>query len=192
MVERNTCAAVRTASQVFALSDECGKSTRARIAVRDRLTFRSSLMPWRVLAYVEPKGEIVAASQEGDMSRVCVRFDRMDLDPIAPGGLYVAPKTGNERFQLYRLARNGGELFCFETDNSAHPLPIPGEVYSYRGWWLPEAMDAVSDTMAERRREQYPENEPHATCLFTWESIAANSHNCEGYRSILWGHCRCA
>jgi hypothetical protein len=62
-------------------------------------------------------------------------------------------------------------------------LPMPGEVYSYRGWWLSEAMEAVLDTMTEWRREKYPENEHHSTCLFTWESIAANSNNFEGYRS---------
>jgi hypothetical protein len=33
------------------------------------------------------------------------------------------------------------------------------------------------------KREKYPENEHHSTCLFTWESIAANSNNFEGYRS---------
>lgn len=42
-------------------------------------------------AYVEPNGEIVAVSQEGDVSRVCVRFDKMDLGPVAPAGLYVDP-----------------------------------------------------------------------------------------------------
>jgi hypothetical protein len=135
------------------------------------------------MAYVEPKGEIVAASQEGDVSRVCVRFDRMDLGPVAPAGLYVDPTTGDERFQLHKLARNDGEMFYFETYNSTHPLPMPGKVYSYRGWWLPEAMKAALDTTAEWRREQYPEDEHHATCLFTWETIVANSNNCEGYRS---------
>jgi hypothetical protein len=85
------------------------------------------------MTYVEPKGVIVAVSQEGDVSRGCVRFDRMDLGPIAPAGLYVDPKTGNERFQLHKLAGNDGELFYFETYNSTHPLPMQGEVYSYRG-----------------------------------------------------------
>ena len=53
------------------------------------------------MTYLEPKGEIVAVSQEGDVSRVCVPLDRMDRGPVAPAGLYVAPKTGNERFQLH-------------------------------------------------------------------------------------------
>jgi hypothetical protein len=41
-------------------------------------------------------------------------------------------------------------------------------------------MEAVLDTMTKWRREKYPENEHHATCLFTCESIAANSNNFEG------------
>ncbi|NOS81472.1 MAG: hypothetical protein E8D46_06355 [Nitrospira sp.] len=135
------------------------------------------------MTYVEPKGEIVAVSQEGDVSHVCVRFDRMDLGPIAPAGLYVDPKTGNERFQLHKLARNDGELFYFETYNSTHPLPMPGEVYSYRGWWLAEAMEAALDTKAEWVREKYPDNNDHEHCLFTWETITANSEISEGYRS---------
>ncbi len=135
------------------------------------------------MSYLEPKGVIVDASRANDISWVCVRFDRMDSGPVAPAGLYVDPKIGQERFQLHKLARKDGMLFYFETYNSTHPLPIPDEVYFYRGWWLQEAMEGALDSTAIWEKEVYPVNEGHEHCLFTWETISAYSENSEGYRS---------
>lgn len=44
-------------------------------------------------------------------------------------------------------------------------------------------MEAALNTTVEWEREKYPKDEHHATCLFTWETIAEHSENSEGYRS---------
>ena len=120
------------------------------------------------MAYTEPKGIILEASREGDTSRLCIRFDKTDIGPIAPAGLYTDPKSGHERFQLHKLLRKEGDRFFFETYDSAHPLPVQGEIYYYRGWWLPKAMEAALDISEQWVREKFPEKENHEHCLFSW------------------------
>lgn len=130
-----------------------------------------------------PKGEIVEATQEGEVARIVIRFDRLDAAPVAPAGLYVDLRSGDARFELHKLVHRNGLVLAFETYDSTHPLPRVGEVYSYRGWWLPEAMEAALDATASWRLEKYPDNGGHDHCLFTWETIAAHTGHREAYHS---------
>jgi hypothetical protein len=135
------------------------------------------------MAYVEPKVEILEVSQNRDVTRIVARFDKAVSDPVAPSGLYINPKSGSERFQLHKLISQDELVFTFETYHSAHPLPMMGDMYSYRGWWLPKAIEAVLDEEAQWQREQYPNNGNHDHCLLTWETIASYSQTSEGYHS---------
>jgi hypothetical protein len=48
------------------------------------------------MGYVEAKGVIVSVSEQENVTRVVNEFDRMGIGPVAPAGLYIDPKTGNE------------------------------------------------------------------------------------------------
>ena len=139
------------------------------------------------MKYREPKGKIVGVSEEGGTSRLTIEFDRMDSGPVAPAGLYTDPSSGEERFQLHRVAQREGLVYTFETFHRPQPLPREGEVFFYRGWWLQEAMDAALDMSANWVRKNYPDNGDHAHCLFTWETIASYADCSEGYFSEKYG-----
>ena len=139
------------------------------------------------MGYVEPKGAIVSVSEQENVTRVMVEFDRMDIGPVAPAGLYVDPKTGNEQFQLHRVVSNNGLVYTFDTFRSTHPSPKVGDVFSYRGWWLPEAMEAALDQNEKWMKKKYPDNGNHDHCLFTWDTIASYAENSEGYFSEKYG-----
>ncbi len=111
----------------------------------------------------------------------------MDSEPVAPAGLYIDPKSGNESFQLHKLIGCEDLVFHFETYNSNHPLPNIGEVFSYRGWWLPEAMEAALDTEAVWEHRTYPDNGGHDHCLFTWKELSSCSPENAGWWSESYG-----
>ena len=139
------------------------------------------------MKYRAPKGLIIDVAEKGNTSRLIIEFDKMDIGPVAPAGLYNDPSSGKEQFQLHRVAENKGLIYTFETFNRPQPLPKAGQVYFYRGWWLQEAMDAVLDTNANWEWKNYPDNGDHAHCLFTWENIAFYADCNEGYFSEKYG-----
>jgi hypothetical protein len=143
------------------------------------------------MLHVEPKGKILNVSENDGVSRLVVEFDRMDIGPVAPAGLYVDPKSGNEKFQLHRVVDNEGLVFTFETFNRTHPLPRVGEVFSYRGWWIPAAMEAALDVGVKWEKKKYPDNGNHDHCLFSWETIASYAECNEGYFSEKYGWITC-
>lgn len=151
----------------------------------------ANVMRKKRMPYVEPKGKILSVSKNDGVSRLVVEFDRMDSEPVAPAGLYIDPKTGNEQFQLHRVINNEGLVFAFETFNSIHPLPKVGEVFSYRGWWLPEAMDAALDVGEKWEKRKYPDNGNHERCIFSWETIASYAECNEAYFSEKYGWITC-
>jgi len=143
------------------------------------------------MAYVEPKGTVLQVLESKEVTQLVIAFDRMDSAPIAPAGLYVDPRKGIERFQLHRLVKQEKLVYTFQTYSRSHPLPDVGEVFSYRGWWLPEAMKAAIDTKEQWERKAYPDNGDHDHCLFTWENIAPLAENREGYYSDKYGWITC-
>ncbi|MEE9346084.1 MAG: hypothetical protein V3U88_10810 [Methylococcales bacterium] len=143
------------------------------------------------MGYIEPKGKIIEASETGNVSRLVIEFDRMDSAPITPAGLYINPKKGSERYQLHKVIKIEGSVYTFETFDSCHPIPKQGDEYSYRGWWLPEAMDAALDTSEKWEKRKYPDNGNHEHCLFSWETIASYAECSEGYYSEKYGWITC-
>ncbi|MBK8812700.1 MAG: hypothetical protein IPN69_18485 [Acidobacteria bacterium] len=75
--------------------------------------------------------------------------------------------------------------------NRTHPLPKVGEVFSYRGWWLPEAMEAALDVGLKWEKKKCPDNGNHEHCLFSWEAIASYAECSEGYFSEKYGWITC-
>lgn len=126
------------------------------------------------MPYVEPRGTILEATFVEDVACLTVTFDRMDEGPVAPGGLYVDPKSSEERFQLHKQVEQLGLTFKFETYEPQQALPSVGQTLSYRGWWLPEAMDAALDTEADWQHNAFPDNGDHEHCLFTWATITSS------------------
>jgi hypothetical protein len=135
------------------------------------------------MAYIEPKATILDVRSAGAITTVVVEFDRMPSEPIAPAALYVDPRSGNEQFQLHKLVRASGLKLEFQTFASTHAPPAVGETFSFRSWWVKDAMDAALDIGAKWTRRAYPDDGSHVHCLFTWESIEANSDHPEGYHS---------
>ena len=136
--------------------------------------------------YVEPQGRIVEAGRDGTTSRLVVSFDRMDSGPVAPAGLYVDPRSGDERFPLHRVVKQEGLVFHFETFNCSQPLPAVGENFAYRGWWLPEAMNAALDVEAVWEHRDYSKDGTHQHCLFTWKTIGEGGEE-SGWWSAKFG-----
>ena len=89
------------------------------------------------------------------------------------------------------MVDNDGLVYTFETFNSTHPVPKVGDVFSYRGWWLPEAMEAALDNSEKWVKRKYPDNGGHEHCLFSWETIASYAENNEGYYSDKYGWITC-
>ncbi|MCP5143371.1 MAG: hypothetical protein H6978_00950 [Gammaproteobacteria bacterium] len=105
------------------------------------------------------------------------------MAPVAPGGLYPAPNSTAEIFQVHKVIEQIGQAYCFETYHSQRPPPAPGSLWYHRGWWLPEALDAARDGAATWVREYYPDDGSEELCLFTFTAIAAHAAHAEGYRS---------
>lgn len=143
------------------------------------------------MAYEEPKGKILKITSQGNVIRSVIEFDRLPIEPIAPGGLYSSPKSGTQQFQLHRLVSSEMLTLTFETFVSAHPPPKAGEIYSFKSWWLPEAMDAALDREEQWVKKYYPDNGDHEHCLFTWATIASCSENPVGYYSEKYGWITC-
>ncbi len=143
------------------------------------------------MGYIEPKGKIVEACETGNVSRLVIEFDKMDSGPVAPAGLYIDPKSGSEQFQLHRVVDVDGLKYTFETFSRTHPLPKVGEAFSYRGWWLPEAMEAALDINEKWEKRKYPDNGNHEHCLFSWETIASYADSNDGYFSEKYGWVTC-
>ncbi len=139
------------------------------------------------MSHLEPKGKVISVSERDAISRLVVAFDRMDIRPVAPAGLYVDPKSGNERFQLHRVVGNEGLSYTFEAFDRTHPLPRVGDVFSYRRWWLPKAMEAALDIDEKWVKQRYPDNGSHEHCLFSWDTIASYVECNEGYFSEKYG-----
>ena len=123
--------------------------------------------------YISPTAEILRAREDGPISRLDVRFDRMDIGPVAPAGLYVDPNSGQESFQLHKVVGQDGLVFHFETYHSTHSLPSVGRLFAYRGWWTQDAMNAVLDTNAKWEHRTYPDDGTHEHCLITCEAIGS-------------------
>ena len=143
------------------------------------------------MPHVEPKGTIQKVSERDNVSRLVVEFDHMDMGPIAPAGLYIDPKTGDEQFQLHRVSDREGLVITFDTFNRTHPLPRVGAVFSYRGWWNPEAMEAALDVGEKWDKRKYPDNGDHEHCIFSWETIAFYAECNEAYFSEKYGWITC-
>jgi hypothetical protein len=110
---------------------------------------------------------------------------------VAPAGLYLDPNSGEEEFQLHRVVEVDGLKYTFETFDRTHLLPKVGKVFSYRGWWFPEAMEAVLDTEEKWEKRKYPDNGSHHHCIFNWETIASYAECNEGYYSEKYGWITC-
>lgn len=141
--------------------------------------------------YVSPKGKILNVQEENGVTRLIVEFDRMDSGPVAPAGLYIDPMSGNATFELHRVIGVDALVFTFETFSRTHALPGVGDIFSYRGWWMPAAMEAALDTGEAWERKSYPDDGDHDHCLFTWESIASYTDHDEGYFSSKYGWITC-
>ncbi|MFS1524736.1 hypothetical protein ACL7TT_11570 [Microbulbifer sp. 2304DJ12-6] len=143
------------------------------------------------MVYIEPKGKIVTISSQSNVTRTVIEFDRMDSGPVAPSGLYIDPKTGTEQFQLHRVVNCDELTYTFDTFNSTHPAPKAGDMFSYRGWWLPEAMEAALDNEEKWTKRNFPVSDNHEHCLFSWETIASYVENNIGYYSDKYGWITC-
>jgi hypothetical protein len=140
---------------------------------------------------VESKFQIIEATQHGDVTSVMGRFDSLDnvaSHPLAPAGLYSKSLSGEKQFQLHKLVWHEGELFRFETyGQQMASLPTAGQVFFFRPWWMPKALQVVLDVDANWIRKDYPDNGDHSHCLFTWETISWYSGERAGYWSEKYG-----
>src|SRR5258706_11406480 len=142
------------------------------------------------MPYVESKFEVIEAIQRGHVASIAGGFGRLynvPSHPLAPAGLYSKPMSGQKQFQLHKVSHEG-ELFRFETyGEPTAPLPTPGQIFFYRPWWMPKALQAVRDIDAKWIRKNYPDNGEHNHCLFTWETISSYAGEREAYWSEKYG-----
>jgi hypothetical protein len=120
--------------------------------------------------------------------RMVCRFSKPYGEPIAPGGLYKSPKCSTESVAVHRVASVNGENITFELfSTNTSELPAVGSTFFYRGWWVRAAMDAVLDADATWELRAYPDDGSHDHCLFTWETISANTECRVAYWSDTHG-----
>lgn len=133
------------------------------------------------------KAKILEASRNGSVSTLVVEFNKKISKPVVPSGLYLDPSSGEEVFELHNIIDCKDLTFTFETYNSKFELPAVNKVFFYRGWWFPEAMEAVLDTEEKWEHRIFPDNGNHEHCLFTWETIASYSDEKDGRWSSKYG-----
>jgi hypothetical protein len=132
--------------------------------------------------------EVMAVDPTARGYRIVCRFSKPYGDPVAPGGLYSDPRSGEEAFAVHRVLSRSGSEVTFESflPSTAGP-PRVGSSWFYRGWWVKAAMDAVLDTTATWEHREYPNDGTHEHCLFTWETIAPYAVERSGYWSSAHG-----
>jgi len=130
----------------------------------------------------EPVVELIEVNRTENWIETVCRFSEPYSDPVAPGALYACPGSGEPVAEMHRLVKASGLHLTFRTYDVAAPEGlIRGGKYFYRGWWLPEAMNAASDLEAEWVHMRYPNDGSHEHCVFTWETISSYSGERFGY-----------
>lgn len=129
---------------------------------------------------------VVATSRVADALRVhCeLSFDPVDypyFGPLAPCALDMT-LYDNPVCELHRMGEKVGRRVVFERFDALDSRePEIGRTYFYRGYWIPEFLDAAMDTEAVWSLRDYPDNGDHDHSLFTWDTIAAYADNKQGY-----------
>ncbi len=133
---------------------------------------------------LSPTVEILSVVPLPDGQRITCRFSRPYGEPVAPGGLYVDPRSGQESFAVHRAVSRTGNQVTFESFGpAATSAPAPGSSFFYRGWWVKAAMAAALDTSAHWRHLVYPNDGTPQHCLFTWQTISSYIGLASGYWS---------
>jgi hypothetical protein len=127
---------------------------------------------------------VLSAILAGDVATVSVRLSRAEHlgRPIAPADLR---ETDPYRlvFPFHQLVGRDGSVLLFETYSPAEPLQEVGSTHTFSSWLLPAAFDALLDLAAVWTLADYPDDDDHDHCLFTWEAISAHGGRSPAYHS---------
>ncbi len=135
-----------------------------------------------------PKVEILSVAAFPGGQRITCRFSQPYGEPVAPGGLYTDPLSGQEAFAVHRATNRSGDQVTFESFGAAEAAaPVPGSSFFYRGWWVKAAMAAAVDTDARWERLVYPNDGTHEHCLFTSQTMSSYTGLPSGYWSAKHG-----
>lgn len=133
--------------------------------------------------YHEPRVTIVAIEQTQHAIQCVIHVTHVPPPPLAPASLHAVHAPHELVVEFHAVLAHTQHDITFETYRVPPTLPALGQSYILRTWWTDEQLAVVTDTARHWVRAAYPNTGDHDHCVLTWERIAADTDQWEGYQS---------
>jgi len=126
---------------------------------------------------------VVETNEAGNELTSVLLLDHVPRPPLVPAALWEISDPIKEVLQLHQVKDVEDNRLTCVTFEFEGDLPEKRREYAFQLWWVPSAMELVTDLVRKWSRKDYPDNGDHDHCELTWKTISAYTGCREGYES---------